>query len=298
MSEAAGGAVTTSTDAGTSVLATIAQEWRSWSVSLRVGAVLMTAIVAAAVFAPWIAPYDPELQDYDAILVPPGLTHLFGTDNLGRDIFSRVLYGARLDLVAGFIMTYVPAVYGVLIGAYSGYRGGWFDRLMGGLIDTAIAFPFLVLIIVIVAVLGPGLETIYLSVFLLAWTMYARLARAEMLVERGKDYVLAARVLGFPLSRVIMRHALPNVIGSSIVFSMSDFVLNILLLSGLSFIGLGVQPPTPEWGAMIAEGRDFILQAWWVCTMPGFAVVLTGTALSLIGDGLARRFGTRHGAVI
>jgi len=255
-------------------------------------------MLLAAIFAPWIAPFDPEVQDFEAILEPPSFTHLFGTDNLGRDIFSRVLYGARLDLLAGFIMTYVPFTYGVLIGAYAGYRGGWFDSLMGGLINTAIAFPFLVLIIVVVAVLGPGLDTIYISVFILAWTMYARLARAEMLVERSKDYVLAARVLGFPQSRVVFRHALPNIIGSSVVFSMSDFVLNILLLSGLSFIGLGVQPPTPEWGAMIAEGKDFILQAWWICTMPGLAVVLTGTALSLIGDGLARRLGNRHGAIV
>ena len=192
-------------------------------------------------------------------------------------------------------MTYVPMVYGVLIGAYAGYRGGWVDAAVTMIINVAIAFPFLVMIIVVVAVLGPGIHNIYISVFVLAWTMYARLARAEMMVERAKDYVLAARVLGFPTRRIVFLHALPNTIGSSIVFSMSDFVLNILLLSGLSFIGLGIQPPIPEWGAMIAEGKEFILQAWWICTMPGLAVVLTGTALSLVGDGLARRLGTRHG---
>ena len=185
--------------------------------------------------------------------------------------------------------------YGVLIGAYAGYRGGWFDKVVAGVVDIAIAFPFLVMIIVIVAMLGPGLKTIYISVFLLAWTMYARLARADMMVERGKDYMLAARVLGFPTRVIVLRHGLPNAIASSIVFAMSDFVLNILLLSGLSFVGLGVQPPTPEWGAMIAEGKEFILQAWWICTMPGLAVVLTGIGLSMIGEGLARRFGDRHG---
>ena len=275
----------------------IGQEVASWSFTLKLGLLLLSVIVFMAVFAPWVAPFDPELQDFDVILLPPDLTHLFGTDNLGRDIFSRVIFGARLDLSAGFIMTYVPMVYGVLIGAYAGYRGGWVDVVVGSVTNMAIAFPFLVMIIVVVAVIGPGINAIFISVFLLAWTMYARLSRAEMMVERAKDYMLAARVLGYPTRIIVLRHGLPNTIGSSVVFSTSDFILNILLLSGLSFIGLGIQPPTPEWGAMIADGKEFILQAWWICTMPGFAVVLTGTALSLIGDGLARRLGTRHGSV-
>ena len=275
----------------------IGQEVASWSFTLKLGLLLLSVIVFMAVFAPWVASFDPELQDFDVILLPPDLTHLFGTDNLGRDIFSRVIFGARLDLSAGFIMTYVPMVYGVLIGAYAGYRGGWVDVVVGSVTNMAIAFPFLVMIIVVVAVIGPGINAIFISVFLLAWTMYARLSRAEMMVERAKDYMLAARVLGYPTRIIVLRHGLPNTIGSSVVFSTSDFILNILLLSGLSFIGLGIQPPTPEWGAMIADGKEFILQAWWICTMPGFAVVLTGTALSLIGDGLARRLGTRHGSV-
>lgn len=278
-------------------LVRIGQEVGSWSFTLKLGLLLLSVIVFMAVFAPWVAPFDPELQDFDVILMPPDLTHLFGTDNLGRDIFSRVIFGARLDLSAGFIMTYVPMVYGVLIGAYAGYRGGWVDVVIGSVTNMAIAFPFLVMIIVVVAVIGPGINAIFISVFLLAWTMYARLSRAEMMVERAKDYMLAARVLGYPTRIIVLRHGLPNTIGSSVVFSTSDFILNILLLSGLSFIGLGIQPPTPEWGAMIADGKEFILQAWWICTMPGFAVVLTGTALSLIGDGLARRLGTRHGSV-
>jgi peptide/nickel transport system permease protein len=277
------------------LLSRIGSEVGSWSFTLKLGVLLMAVIVGLAAFAPWVAPFDPEFQDYDAILLPPNLHYLFGTDNLGRDIFSRVLFGARLDLSASCVMTFGPMVYGVLIGAYSGYRGGWFDSVVGSVTNVAIAFPFLVMIIVVVAVIGPGIKAIFLSVFLLAWTMYARLARAEMLVERSKDYMLAARVLGFPTWIIVLRHGLPNAVASSVVFSMSDFILNILLLSGLSFIGLGIQPPTPEWGAMIAEGKEFILQAWWICTMPGLAVVLTGTALSLVGDGLARRLGNRHG---
>jgi len=277
-------------------LVRIAHEVGSWSFTLKLGLVLLTIIVLMAVFAPWVAPFDPEFQDFDVLLMPPDLTYLFGTDNLGRDIFSRVIYGARLDLAAGFVMTYVPMVYGVLIGAYAGYRGGWVDTVVGSVTNMAIAFPFLIMIIVVVAVIGPGINAIFIAVFLLAWTMYARLARAEMMVERAKDYMLAARVLGYPTRVIVLRHGLPNTIASSVVFSTSDFILNILLLSGLSFIGLGIQPPTPEWGAMIADGKEFILQAWWICTMPGLAVVLTGTALSLVGDGLARRLGTRHGS--
>lgn len=277
-----------------SVLSAIGREIRSWSPSLKIGAALMLAITLAAVFAPLIAPFDPTEQDYNAILLPPNLTHFFGTDNLGRDIFSRVIYGARIDLVIGFITTYVPMTYGVVIGAYAGYMGGRIDSVLMRIIDVAMAFPFLVLIIVILAILGPGVQNIYIAIFIVAWTMYARLARAEMMVERTKDYMIAARVLGFPRSRVIFRHGLPNVINSSIVFSASDFVLNIVLVSGLSFIGLGIQPPEPEWGALIAEGRDFIRQAWWIATFPGLAIVVTGTALALIGDGLARRLGARH----
>ncbi|MGE0006656.1 MAG: ABC transporter permease [Parvibaculaceae bacterium] len=276
----------------------LAREIGSWSPSLRTGSAIMAVIVLAAIFAPWIAPYDPNQQDFNAILMPPGFPHLFGTDSLGRDIFSRVLHGARIDLVIGLVTTYVPMTYGVVLGAYAGYVGGRFDAILMRVIDVAMAFPFLVLIIVILAILGPGVQNIYISIFILAWTMYARLARAEMLVERTKDYITAAEVLGFPRRRIIFRHGLPNVINSSIVFSASDFVLNILLVSGLSFLGLGIQPPLPEWGSMIAEGRDFMRQAWWIATLPGFAIVLTGIALALIGDGLAQRLGERHHTMV
>jgi peptide/nickel transport system permease protein len=269
----------------------IVDEIRQWPITLKIGTGILGLIVLAGVFAPWLTPYDPYNQDLLNALQPPSWAHLFGTDMYGRDIFARVLYGIRIDMQIGFFTTYVPLTYGVMLGALAGYHGGWFDAVLMRIIDVAVAFPFLVLIIVIIAILGPGVHNIYVAVFLVAWAMYARLARSEMLVERTKDYVLAARVLGFGSGRIVLAHALPNIISSSIVFSMSDFVLNILLVSGLSFLGLGVQPPAPEWGAMIAEGRDFILDAWWICTLPGLVVVLTGTALSLVGDGLARRLG-------
>ncbi len=281
-----------------SPIAMLGQELRSWSPSLKVGSAVMAFLVLVAIFAPLIAPFDPNYQDFEAILVAPNPAHLFGTDNLGRDIFSRVVFGARIDLVLGFLLTYVPMTYGVVIGAYAGYIGGRFDGILMRIIDVAMAFPFLVLIIVILAILGPGTQNIYIAIFIVAWTMYARLARAEMMVERTKDYMVAAKVLGFPRTRIIFVHGLPNVINSSIVFSASDFVLNIVLVSGLSFIGLGIQPPAPEWGSMIAEGRDFMRQAWWIAILPGFAIVLTGMALVLIGDGLARRLGERHHTMV
>ena len=274
------------------------REVARWPNTLKIGTALILMIVAAGIFAPLLTPYDPYAQDFGSALLSPNWTHPFGTDNFGRDVLTRVLYGIRVDLPIGFFTTYVPMIYGVALGAFAGYFGGIFDAVLMRILDITVAFPFLVLIIVIVAVLGPGVQNIYIAVFLTAWTMYARLARAEMLVERGKDYVLAARTLGYGAQRIVFRHGLPNIINSSIVFSMSDFVLNILLVSGLSFLGLGVAPPVPEWGAMIAEGRDFIFEAWWISTLPGLAIVLTGTALCLIGDGLAQRLGERRHALL
>lgn len=280
------------------MMSRVRRELVHWPLTLKVGLSIVGMIVLAGVFAPLIAPYDPYHQDFLSALQPPSLAHPFGTDMIGRDVFSRVLYGIRIDMQIGFFTTYVPMLYGVAIGAAAGYFGGWFDAFMMRLLDIFMAFPFLVLIIVVLSILGPGVHNIYIAVFLVAWTMYARLARAEMLVERNKDYILAARTLGFGSGRIIFRHALPNIINSSIVFSMADFVLNILLVSGLSFLGLGVQPPLPEWGAMIAEGRDFIFQAWWISTLPGFVVVVAGAGLSLIGDGLSQRLGQRQHALL
>ena len=274
------------------------RELARWPKTLKIGTALMLLIVFAGIFAPLLTPYDPYIQDFGSALLAPNWSHPFGTDNFGRDVLTRVLYGIRVDLPIGFFTTYVPMIYGVVLGAFAGYFGGIFDGLLMRILDITVAFPFLVLIIVIVAVLGPGVQNIYIAVFLTAWTMYARLARAEMLVERGKDYVLAARTLGYGSQRIVFCHCLPNIINSSIVFSMSDFVLNIMLVSGLSFLGLGVAPPVPEWGAMIAEGRDFIFDAWWISTLPGLAIVLTGTALGLIGDGLAQRLGERRHALL
>lgn len=266
----------------------------NWPFSLKAGAVIVALVALLGVLAPVLTPYDPIVGNYSEALDPPSLAHPFGTDNFGRDLLARVLYGAAIDLQIGFVATYVPLILGVALGAMAGYLGGWFDSLLMRLVDLLIAFPFLVLIIVILAILGPGIQNMYIAIFSVGWTLYARLARAEMLVIREQEYILAARALGYGRLRIIFRHALPNLIGSSLVFSMSDFVLNILLASSLSFFGMGVQPPAPEWGAIVADGRDWLLQAWWIATLPGLAIIVTGLGLSLIGDGLSKILGQRN----
>jgi len=265
--------------------------WATWTLWLGIG--IMAVVTLAAIFAPLIAPYEPNAQDLRSAFQPPSLDHLMGTDNLGRDVFSRVVHAARVDLQIGIIMTYVPLVVGVLLGAVAGYFGGWVDTLIMRLVDVVIAFPFLVLVIAILAVVGPGLTGMYIAVLSVGWSMYARLTRAEMLVLRERQFMLAAETLAFSRSRIILRHAIPNLLRPNLVFSMADFVLNILLAASLSFLGLGVRPPTPEWGAMIAEGQSFLLNAWWIATLPGLVIVVVGIGLSLIGDGLAERLGER-----
>ncbi len=267
------------------------RRWANWT--LWAGLTILGVVVAAAALAPVIAPYGPTDQNLAAAFQPPSTEHLMGTDNLGRDVFSRVVYAARVDLQIGFLTTYVPLIYGVVLGAVAGYFGGWIDTVIMRLVDVVIAFPFLVLVIAILAVVGPGVKGVYVAVFAVAWSMYARLTRAEMLVLREQQFMLAGEALGFSRRRIIFRHAIPNLLRANLVFSMADFVLNILLVASLSFLGLGVRPPTPEWGAMVAEGQNFLLNAWWITTLPGVVIVIVGIALSLVGDGLADRLGER-----
>jgi peptide/nickel transport system permease protein len=267
------------------------RRWASWTLWIGVGIVGVVAL--AAIFAPLIAPAAPNQQNLADAFQAPSWSHLMGTDNLGRDLFSRVVYAARVDLQIGVIMTYVPLLTGVVLGAIAGYLGGWVDTVIMRLVDVVIAFPFLVLVIAILAVVGPGLKGMYIAVLAVGWSMYARLTRAEMLVLREQQFVLAAESLAFSRWRIIFRHAVPNLLRPNIVFSMADFVLNILLAASLSFLGLGVRPPTAEWGAIVAEGQNFLLNAWWITTLPGLVIVIVGIGLSLIGDGLAERLGER-----
>lgn len=265
--------------------------WASWTLWVGVG--ILAVVALAAILAPLIAPAAPNQQNLADAFQPPSWSHLMGTDNLGRDLFSRVVYAARVDLQIGVIMTYVPLLTGVALGAIAGYFGGWVDAAIMRLVDVVIAFPFLVLVIAILAVVGPGLKGMYIAVLAVGWSLYARLTRAEMLVLREQQFVLAAESLAFSRWRIIFRHAVPNLLRPNIVFSMADFVLNILLAASLSFLGLGVRPPTAEWGALVAEGQNFLLNAWWITTLPGLVIVVVGIGLSLIGDGLAERLGER-----
>ncbi len=263
---------------------------------LGIGIVAFMVFVSAA--APLLGFENPDAQNLAESLQAPSSAHPMGTDTLGRDILTRVVYGGRIDLTFAFVTTIVPFFLGALVGAFAGYRGGWLDTTVNRIVDTVVAFPFIVLILAIVAITGPGLTGAYIGVFAVGWALYARLTRGEMLIEREREYILAARTLGYSTPRIVFRHALPNVLRASIVFAMADIVLNILLLSSLSYLGLGAVPPSPEWGALVAEGKDVILTAWWVATMPGLVIVLVGVAFSLIGDGIADRMGKHFTLVV
>jgi len=263
--------------------------------NLMLGAGILLVLVVVGLLAPRLSPYDPINPDYSQTLLAPSLSHPFGTDNFGRDIFTRVLYGIRIDLRVGVISVIPPFVIGLLLGSLAAYFGGFIDTIVMRLVDVVQAFPFLVLVIAIVAILGPGLNNMYIAVAITAWIVYARLIRGEILVEKEKEYVIAAQAMGSTNSRIIRRHLLPNTITSSVVYSMADIALYILLAAALSFLGLGAKPPSPEWGEMITEGQTFMTTAWWMSALPGLAIIVTGIALSLVGDGLSDvlRPGTR-----
>jgi peptide/nickel transport system permease protein len=273
------------------------RQWRKLisNRNLNIGVAILLLLGAAALLAPWLTPYQPLVQDHNHALLSPSLSHPFGTDNYGRDVLTRVLFGARIDLRVGFIAVVAPFIIGIILGSLSGYYGRWVDTLAMRAVDIVQAFPFIVLVIAIVAVLGPGLTNMYIAVALVAWVVYARLIRSAILVEKTKDYVTAAKAIGGNDWRVMRRHLFPNVITPCIVYAMADIALYIGLVAALSFLGLGERPPAPEWGAMITSGRDYMTTAWWISALPGLAIIITGTALSLVGDGLADilRPGTR-----
>jgi peptide/nickel transport system permease protein len=265
---------------------------RRWSDrSLRIGVVMLAVLVALCV-APILLGIPAPKQDLPQALHPPSIQHLFGTDSLGRDIFQRSLFAGQTDLVFAAVTTYLSLLIGVLAGSLAGYAGGTIDGLIMRTVDVMVAFPFIVLLLAIAAIAGAGLTSAYIGVLLVGWALFARLARGQMLVLRERQFMLAGKTLGLSASRIVLRHGIPNIFSTGLVYSMADFVLNILVLASLSYLGLGVQPPTPEWGAMIADGQGSLFTAWWISTMPGLVVVYVGISLSLIGDGLADRLGT------
>jgi peptide/nickel transport system permease protein len=256
--------------------------------TLIVGLAMLGVAVAAIALAPVLASHSPTTIDALHPLAPPFTAgHLLGTDQFGRDVWARILFGGRTDLAIAFGATGVTLVGGTVIGLVAGYLGGRWDSVLMRIVDLFFAFPFLVLIIAIVAMLGPSTFNMFVAIWITSWVAYARIMRAQTVVAKRQQYVLAARALGYGRLRVMFRHILPNTAAAVIIFSMVDAVGNIILAASLGFLGLGAQPPAPEWGTMISDGQNYLLTSWWLATIPGLAVVFAGIAFSLIGDGLA-----------
>ena len=257
-----------------------------------IGLVVFILLVLTAVFADWIAPHSPIQQYRDALLVPPSwaeggkATFLLGTDAVGRDILSRLIHGARYSLLIGTVVVFIALVSGIVIGLVAGYARGWVDTVLMRIMDLILAFPSLLLALVMVAILGPGLLNMMIAIALVLQPHFVRLTRSAVLGELGKDYVTSARVAGAGHLRLMFYTILPNCLAPLIVQATLSFSSAILDAAALGFLGLVAQPPTPEWGTMLAEARQFILRAWWVVTFPGLAILITVLAINLIGDGL------------
>jgi len=246
----------------------------------------IVALVLVALIGPWLALADPLKVDMEQKLRPPSRAHPFGTDELGRDLFSRVVHGTRLSLLAAAVVVGIAMALGVPVGMVAGYAGGRLDEVLMRITDVFLAFPSLILAMAVAAVFGPGLRNAVLAVAIVWWPTYARLMRAVTLVGRGLDYVDAARAMGASNRRIIARHLLPNSLSPLLVRASMDAGRAVLMTAGLSFIGLGAQPPVPEWGAMVARGRDFFLDSWWYSMFPGLSIYVTVLAFSLFGDSL------------
>jgi peptide/nickel transport system permease protein len=256
--------------------------------ALILGTVLLLIIVVGCLGAPLFTHYSPTAIDpLDPLLPPFSPGHLLGTDEFGRDLLSRILYGGRYDLAIAFGATSVTMVFGMLVGLFAGHFGRPFGTIAMRIVDLVFAFPFIVLVIAIIAMLGPSLFNLFIALWVASWVSYARIANGRTVSANGYGYVVAARALGFSRLRVIFRHTLPSVLPACLIFAMVDAVGNVLLGASLGFLGIGIRQPTPEWGSIIAEGQNYILSQWWLSILPGIALVILGVALSLIGDGLA-----------
>ncbi|MEA2498861.1 MAG: peptide/nickel transport system permease protein [Actinomycetota bacterium] len=254
-----------------------------------IGGAIVGAYILAALLAPVIAPFDPNKQDLFNALQAPGGEHLLGTDSVGRDTFSRLIYAGRVDLPVAVIAALLPFIIGTVIGSVAGYAGGVGDSILMRIADSVQAFPIYVLLLVLVFAFGQGATSFILAATLVSWVAYARLIRGEIIRAKQLPYVMAAKTAGLPHSRIIVRHILPNTIGRSIVYAMSDIVLLILALASLSFLGVGIPAPTAEWGRMIAESQIYLRSHWWLLVAPGLAIVVLGIGLSFLGDALDQR---------
>lgn len=250
------------------------------------GLVVIGTLILVAAFAPWIATHDPLAQDLGAALLSPGAQHWFGTDEYGRDVFSRLVYGSRVTLYIVMLVTLIVGPIGLMVGTVSGYFGGWVDSLFMRITDIFISFPSLVLALAFIAALGPGLEHAVVAIALTAWPPIARLARAETLSLRNADFVVAVKLQGASSLRVIVRHIIPMCLSSVIIRLTMNMASIILTAAALGFLGLGAQAPLPEWGAMISSGRRYMLESWWLVAAPGATIMLVSLAFNLLGDGL------------
>ena len=256
------------------------------NLSLTAGCLILLCVVFTALFPGLIASQSPTDQNLTAMLAAPSAEHIWGTDELGRDIFARVIWGTRIDLLIGVLGVVIPFLVGGMIGLLAGYYGGFLDSLLMRITDIMMAFPFTILVITIMAILGQGLINLFIALWLVGWMSYAKLVRSEVLVLKDSEFIQAARVAGFSDARILFRHLLPNVISSAVVFAASDVVMCMLTGASMSFLGLGVSPPTPEWGSILNEGRNFITFAWWPTLFPGLFLAVSGVGFSLLGDGL------------
>ncbi len=270
----------------------VGQTWLSWLRFRRnplamIGLGISVALIFMSIFAPLLAPYDPIVQSLPDRLLPP-LTpgHWMGTDDFGRDIYSRLLYGSRITLYIVMLVILTAPVVGLIIGTVAGYFGGWVDAVLMRITDVFLAFPKLILALALVAVLGPGMVNAVLAIAVTSWPPYARVARAETLTVRNSDYIAATRLQGASALRLIWGHVMPMCLPSVIIRVTLDMAGVILTAAGLGFLGLGVQPPLPEWGLMISAGRKFLFEQWWVATMPGLAIFVVSLGFNLLGDGL------------
>ena len=260
--------------------------WKRMPKKVWVGLAIVSVYVLIAVLAPVLAPHDPLAIDPANKLASPSADHWLGTDELGRDVFSRLLHASRTDIPLGFLGALLPAILGTVLGALAGFFGRWVDTAIMRTADVVQAFPAYILVIVLVFALGQGARSIIIAFTILAWVIYARIIRSEVLRVKDLDYVHAARVAGLPRLRILRVHVVPNVINQTLVYLPNDIVFATLALAAFSFLGLGIPPPTPEWGAMIADGQPFIRTNWWLATVPGLVIVGLGLGLSLVGEGL------------
>lgn len=250
------------------------------------GLVLVSFLFVCALTAQWIAPYDPDLQVLADRLLPPGVHHWMGTDQYGRDILSRLIYSSRISLAVGLVAVSIYVIIGAGIGSIAGYYGGWVDSVLMRLTDIFLCIPTFLLILMVIAFVGPSIVNIMVVIGLTSWTDVARLVRGEILSLKEREFIQAARVIGMSHSRIILRHLLPNAMGPVLVVATMGIGGAILVESALSFLGLGVQPPTPSWGNMLEEGKEHLTDAWWLITFPGLAIFLTVLGYNLLGEGL------------